>query len=296
MNICVCVKQVEETYARTGKDPQQYFLDPEDRIYRINPYDEAAMVMARKAAAGLQDARIIVITLGPMQAEDELWRIMAMGGDQLCHVELSRPGKGNALDSRSKAQVLADAIEAVGGDLVLCGKESIDRQNGLVAGFIAHELKRPFVSAIMDVSVQTGARGARITKNAGKGIREIVDCRLPAVFSVDLYSGAPCMPSYEAKQQARLKTVTHMLLDSRPQTSKTRRIQITAPRPRPKPVAAPDSRLPSFERVRQLLTGSRIQKKGKIITGSPELQVDEIIHFLEEHGIVSPSDSEAVSE
>ncbi|MFC1864196.1 electron transfer flavoprotein subunit beta/FixA family protein [Thermodesulfobacteriota bacterium] len=222
MNICVCVKQVEETYARTGKNPEQYFLKPEDRIFRINPCDEAAMMLASRAAAGLKNARIIVLTIGPIQTEDELWRIMAMGGEQLCHIELTRPDNGNSsLDSWSKAQVLANAVNTVGGDLVLCGNESIDRQNGLVANFLAHHLKRPFVSAIVDLSLKDGAAAARVTKSAGKGVREILDCRLPAVFSVDLFPGYSSMPSYEAKQQARQKKVKNILFDSRTLAPKT---------------------------------------------------------------------------
>jgi len=46
MRIIVCVKQIRQTYARTGMDPEQYFLKPEDSVYRINPYDEAALELA----------------------------------------------------------------------------------------------------------------------------------------------------------------------------------------------------------------------------------------------------------
>lgn len=293
MKICVCVKQVEETYARTGKNPEQHFLDPMDRIFRINPYDEAAMVLASRAAASLKNARIVVLTIGQILAEDELWRIMGMGGDKLYHIEMTRPDNGStSLDSWSKAQVLANAVNTVGGDLVLCGKESIDRQNGLVANFLAHHLKRPFVSSILNLRLKDDTVEARVTKSAGKGVREIVDCRLPAVFSVDLFPGAFSIPSYEAKQKARQQTVTQMLFDSRTMNTKTHRVEIAAPRPRPKPVPVPDSSLPSFDRVRQLLTGSSIQKKGKMVFGSPETQVEEILQFLGDHNIISTADKE----
>lgn len=287
MNICVCVKQVEEIYAQTGMNPARYFLDPVDRIFRVNPYDEAAMVLAQKAAGGREDARIILLTMGPLKAEDELWRIMAMGGDQLCHIELTRPEDGDyLLDSWGKAQVLADAVNTLNSDLVLCGKESSDRQNGLVAPFMAHHLKRPFVAAITDLQLKKDTAEARITQNAGRGIREVIDCRLPAVFSVDLSAGAPKMPSYLARQKARKQEITRLVFDNQALTAKTRRIDLSAPRPRPKPVPAPDSRLPSFERVCQLLSGSSAQKKGRIVTGSVETQVEEIIRFLSEHDIM----------
>jgi len=109
------------------------------------------------------------------------------------------------------------------------------------------------------------------------------------VFSVDLFSGALSQPSHAAKQRSRQKTVTHMVFDRQRLTEKTQRTEVMAPRPRPKPVAAPDSHLPGFERVRQLLAGSRVQKKGKIVSGTPETQVEDIIRFLEEHDIMLTS-------
>ena len=286
MNICVCVKQVEETYARTGRDPDRHFLDPVDRIYRVNPYDESAMLLAVRAARYLEDARIFVLTIGKILDEEELWRIMAMGGHQLYHLELTGEDEnGPSLDSWSKAQVLAYAVRAVQGDMVLCGKESIDGQNGLVAPFLARLLERPYVSSIIDLSLKPDAAGARMTKTAGKGVREIIECQLPAVFSVDLASGPGAMPPYAARQQAKGQNVTRLVFDTRALSPKTRRVSVSAPRPRPKPVPAPDSNLPSVERVRLLLAGSQVQKKGRMVSGSPETQVEEIIRFLQTHNL-----------
>jgi electron transfer flavoprotein beta subunit len=68
----------------------------------------------------------------------------------------------------------------------------------------------------------------------------------------------------------------------------------TTPRPRPKPIPAPDSNLPSFQRVKQLLSGSAMEKKGKLVTGSPENQADEIIDFMERHGFLPRNASDKV--
>ena len=46
MRIVVCVKQIVHIYARTGMDPERNYLAPEDRVLRVNPYDETAMEMA----------------------------------------------------------------------------------------------------------------------------------------------------------------------------------------------------------------------------------------------------------
>ena len=50
-------------------------------------------------------------------------------------------------------------------------------------------------------------------------------------------------------------------------------------------------RLHAYERIMQLLTGSTVEKKGEILTGSPESQVDGIVAFLTANGFLE-SDSE----
>ena len=286
MKICVCVKPVEETYARTGLDPERQFISPKDRIIRINPYDEIAMALAVRAAKGAANPEIIVLTLGPIIAEAELWRLMAMGGDRLCQVDPGPLEGGVAtLDSWSKAQLLAQAITAMGADLVLCGNASIDRQNGLLPAYLAHRLKRPFVSAILDVGLTKGATRARVVKSAGKGRREVIDSRLPAVFSVELTSAVPPSPPFTERDRVRREGITRMLVDAGAIEARTTCLRTEPPCPRPVAAAAPESTLPAFDRMRQLLTGSTIQKSGRLITGTPESQVDEIVGLLEAEGI-----------
>ncbi len=286
MNICVCLKQVEQTYARSGRDPGQYFLEPVDRIMRVNPYDEAAMLLAAKAAQRVAEAKIFLLTIGRVLQEDELLRILALGGDRLFQIEPDgEEADEGALDSWQKAQLLSQAVRALEGDLVLCGKESIDTQNGLVASYLAHLLQRPLVASIIDLSLATDAAHARMTKTAGKGVREIIECPLPAVLSVDPTPGLAVAPSLAAKQAASKVPVSRLVLDTPSLAPKTRRLGLSAPRPRAKPVPAPDSSLPSFERVRLLLSGSSIQKKGKMVFGPPETQVEEILQFLQTHDL-----------
>ena len=54
--------------------------------------------------------------------------------------------------------------------------------------------------------------------------------------------------------------------------------------------AAPDSRQHAYYRIMQLLTGSTVEKKGEILTGNPESQVEGIVAFLETNGFLE-SDS-----
>jgi electron transfer flavoprotein beta subunit len=280
MRIIVCVKQICLTYARTGMDPGQYFLAPEDKVYCVNPYDEVALELALQIKEVQGSGEIILLTLGPIIAEAELRRCVAMGADDIYQIDTEA-----GMDPWDKSRLLAGVIGDMGADLILCGKESLDKRNGQVGAFVAQHLGMPFVSAIVGLTVTDNAT-ARAIRSAGRGVREAVECPLPAVFSADLGLHEPGLVTYEGKRRAR--SIEIRRLDYREWISarKTVSVGILPPRPRPKRVPPPDSGLEAFYRIGQLLMGSRVEKQGAILIGDPESQAEGIISFLEEHGFL----------
>ncbi|MBN2063111.1 MAG: electron transfer flavoprotein subunit beta/FixA family protein [Deltaproteobacteria bacterium] len=281
MRIIVCVKQIRFVCGRTGRDPEKHFLSPEDEITRINPYDEVALEIAlcvREKQHG--STEIILMTLGNIIAEAELRRCLAMGADEICQIDDNR-----RLDPWQKSGLIAMAIRDLGADIVLCGKESLDTQNGQVGAFIAHKLGTPFISAITDLNVRD-KKIAEARRKAGRGKREKIECLLPAVFTVDMGVHEPRLPLYEDKKKAFSSMIRTVHYHDHGEPAKTISAGTSQPRPRPVPVLAPDSALDSFERIRQLLMGSRVDKKGEIFRGSPDTQAENIITFLVERGFL----------
>ena len=111
-------------------------------------------------------------------------------------------------------------------------------------------------------------------------------CRLPAIFSVELGSYEHPVPTYEAKKRTRSAEIKTLSYVNEILKNKTMTTRIFSPRPRPKKTAAPDSKAEAFYRIEQLLMDSRVEKKGTILEGDPESQVDGILSFLEEHGFI----------
>jgi electron transfer flavoprotein beta subunit len=281
MRIVVCVKQICHTYARTGLEPEQYYLAPEDMIYRVNPYDEVAMELALRTKEGLGGGEILMLTLGPIIAEEDLKRCVAMGADRL--LQIDRP---DDMDPWRKSRVLGEAIKTTKADLVLCGKESLDTQNGQIGAFLAHRLGLPFVSAITSLEINREQGSATVQRSAGRGVREIIECATPAVFSVDMGSIAPRLPTYQDKEAAQSLAIQRLTVGEDPAAHKVLSEGVSPPRPRPKQVPPINTDLEAYDRVQQLLMGSRVEKKGLMLTGSPESQVDGIISFLKEHGFL----------
>ena len=294
MKIIVCAKQIRHTYARTGKSPESDYIGPEDGIYRVNPYDEAALELALRLNDEDDNITVTLLTLGPMIAEEEMRRCLATGADNLYQINVhASPSSDsdplNQPDPWVKSDLMARAVKELNGDLILCGKESLDKGSGQVGALLAHRLDLPFVSAITDLSMADNGGMLKVQRSAGRGVREIIECRLPAVFSVDLgpdlrlpkFVGRPWAETYNPRQLDYGADV------AAPKLVCTRRYQ---PRPRPKLVNAPDSRQHAYERIMQLLTGSTVEKKGEMLTGNPESQVEGIIAFLKTNGFLE-SDS-----
>ncbi len=296
MKIIVCAKQIRHTYARTGISPESHFICPEDGIYRVNPHDEAALELALRLKDEVENITVTLLTLGPMIAEYELQRCLAAGADDLYQIIVNAqpPSDKDSLDQFDpwvKSDLMARAVKELKGDLVLCGKASLDKGNGQVGALLAHRLDLPFVSAITDLSMDETGDLLQMQRSAGRGVREIIECRLPAVCSVDLGPDLR-LPKFAKRQWA--EAYTPRLLDcgadvAAPKIVYTRRFQ---PRPRPKIVSAPQSRLPAYERIMQLLSGSKVEKKGEILTGSPESQVEGIIDFLISNGFLESNSAD----
>ncbi|MFK5954591.1 MAG: hypothetical protein QM498_16170 [Desulfobacterium sp.] len=288
MKIIVCVKQIKYTYTRTGQDLDTKYINPEDSIFRINLYDEAAIELALRLKDMDSNTEITLLTLGDMIAEVELRRCLATGPDHLYQAVFYGHKDSDPLsqpDPRVKADLISKVAKSLGADLILCGKESMDRANGQVGALVAQQLDLPFVSAITDFSFEQGRRVFNVQRSAGRGVREVIECALPAVFSVDL-SAELRLPTVEARKKADAYEIRVPDVGEEAIPAKINCKKIFQPRPRPRIIPVPDSSLDAYDRVLQLLSGSNVEKKGEMLTGSTESQVRGIINFLKENEFI----------
>ncbi len=288
MKIIVCAKQICYTYTRTGNDPDTKYVNPEDSIFRVNPYDEAATEIALRLQDIVGDTQIDLLTLGDMISEDQLRRCLATGPDHLYQIDFNGhkdPDPFSQPDPWVKADLISQAAKSLNTDLILCGKESLDRASGQVGALVAQQLNLPFVSAIIDLSFDKESNMVKVQRSAGKGVREFIECALPAVFSVDL--GVELrLPTIEKRKEADAYDIRTPDISAKTIAAKIICQDIFQPIPRPRISQTPDSALNSYDRVLQLLAGSTVEKKGEMLTGSTESQVEGIINFLKENKFI----------
>src|SRR6202007_596400 len=117
----VCVKRVPLTGGRMVLTEDAQALDTKHLGFTISPHEECGVEEAvRIVEAG--GGEVVVLTLGPAEAEEQLRDCMAIGADRGILLRTDEEG-----DAQSTAGGLVDAIRAEEPfDLILFGNESAD--------------------------------------------------------------------------------------------------------------------------------------------------------------------------
>jgi electron transfer flavoprotein beta subunit len=136
-NIVVCVKSVPDPRCSASLDPETKRLCRTGAPPVINPLDRHAL----QAALGIKSrhgGKVLVISMGPPQARDNLVEALALGADEAIHLcDMAFAGA----DTLATAHTLASAIRRIGDvDLLLCGSHSSDGSSSQVGPQLAEAL------------------------------------------------------------------------------------------------------------------------------------------------------------
>lgn len=149
MNIVVCIKQVPDT-KEVRIDPVKGTLIRQGVPSIMNPDDKAAL----EAALRLKEqfgAKVIALSMGPLQAELVLREAFAMGADE---GYLVSDGKFGGADTWATSSTLAAAISKLDYDLILAGRQAIDGDTAQVGPEIAEHLGVPHISYAEEIKVE----------------------------------------------------------------------------------------------------------------------------------------------
>lgn len=291
MKIIVCIKQVPDP-SSVDVDPVTGAIDEERLVYVVNPADRCAVEEAVRIKESLGEGEVTVITLGPPQAEEALRECLAIGADRAFRL-WDRDLEG--ISALATALVLAEAIRGMGCDLVLCGAQSADWGSRQVGPAIAELLGWPQVCDITELKLSPDEGRATVQRKLERGEREVVECPLPALFTADPALNESRYPSLPSYMEALARDIPHIGLDDLAIWRRSLRadswpkiLELSPPRPRPKKVFTPDSKLPAYQRIDAILWGRVIEKRGIQIQGPPEELAEKIVRFLVQRGIIGP--------
>jgi electron transfer flavoprotein beta subunit len=167
--------------------------------FTISPHEECGVEEAVRIVEA-QGGEVVVLTLGPPEAEEQLRECMALGADRAIHLV-----SDEEWDAQATAGALLEAIQAEEPfDLYVFGNESADAGNFQVGIRVSHALGLPVVTGLKGLTVAGGR--ARCEQEAAGG-RDVYDVSLPAVVTVKEGLNLPRYPSVPAKLRANRKPV-----------------------------------------------------------------------------------------
>ena len=191
--------------------------------YVINPNDEFGLTRAIWFQEQ-QAANVTVVNVGGPDTEPTLRKALAIGANEAIRVN------ANPTDGFFVAKQLAEVVKNGGYDLVICGKESLDYNGGMVPGMLAGLLGYNFVNSCVELTVDgTSAKAAREID----GGKETISASLPLIIGGQkglVEEKDLRIPNMRGIMTARTKVLT--ILDPVGGDSKTTTVKFEKPAPK----------------------------------------------------------------
>jgi electron transfer flavoprotein beta subunit len=275
-------------------DPRSGRVRAERLVREVDPANARALELALSLKTAKRAAEITVIHLGPPESEPWLRQALAQGCDRALRVWDPEVAQ---LHAAGKAIVLAQAARAAGFHLVFTGARGVVHASGQLGVLMAEHLGTPAVTQVVDASVSDDGRTALFTRDLDGGFREFVEAELPVVATV---SGAPAAAGGAAPAGVPVRALLSAHLAAIPvwsladlgvpfepirQVEDKLRFGRPRPiRPRLRPLPAPDSALPAFDRILKLVEGTVERREGRLVQKTAGEIVEEVFQTLKDEG------------
>ena len=168
----------------------------------INPFDEIALEEALRVRERGHAKEVIVVSIGPSEAEQQLRTGLAMGADRAILIKVD-----TEVDSLSAARMLLEIVNRESPELVLLGKQAIDNDNNQTGQMLAALWGRPQATFASKVDVGDGS--LTVTREVDIGL-ETIAVDLPAVVTTDLRLNEPRYVKLPDIMKAKKKPLDEM--------------------------------------------------------------------------------------
>ena len=234
MRILTLAIQVPDSRSPISVEPDGSGIRKAGVKFVCNPFDEFAVEQAIQLKESRSDvSEVVALTIGPADATGTLRTALAMGADRAVHIVDEAPLR----DELALAEILAAAIgrEDRDFDLILCGKQTIDRDAGELGPALAELLDLPHVAAITKLEVADD-RTVRANRRI-EGAEEIVEASLPVLLTCEKGLVEPRYPALPKLIQAKKKPLETVAVTDLPGVGALADglslVKLTPPPPRP---------------------------------------------------------------
>lgn len=213
--IVVLAKQVPDT-RNVGKDA----MKADGTVNRsalpaiFNPEDLHALEQALRVKDRIEDAEIIILTMGPPRAAEIIREAMYRGADS-GYLITDRKFAGS--DTLATSYAISLAVKKLQPHLVIAGRQAIDGDTAQVGPQVAEKLNIPQVTYCEEV-LEIKDDELIIKRRLERGV-EVIKCKTPLLITV--HSSAPSCRPRHAKLLMKFKharTVSELVEETKDYT------------------------------------------------------------------------------
>ncbi len=188
MKILVPIKRVVDYNVKIRVKSDGSGIDNANVKMSVNPFDEIAVEEAVRIKESGKATEIIVVTIGPEKAQEQLRTAMAMGADRGILIKTDTPIDLGGVEPLAVAKTLKAIIDKESPDLVIMGKQSIDDDSNQTGQMLAALLGWAQGTFASKVELTDGV--INVTREIDGGL-ETISIKTPAIITTDLRLNEP---------------------------------------------------------------------------------------------------------
>ena len=197
MKVLVPVKRVVDANVKVRVKADGSAVELANVKMAMNPFDEIAVEEAIRLKEAGKVEEIVVVSIGPQQAQETLRTALAMGADRAILVKTDE-----AVEPLGVAKVLKGVVEAEQPGLVIAGKQAIDDDSNQTGQMLAALLG--WAQGTFASKIEIAGDKATITREVDGGL-QVVDLKMPAIVTADLRLNQPRYASLPNIMKAKKK-------------------------------------------------------------------------------------------
>ena len=199
MKVLVPVKRVIDYNVKVRVKPDQTGVDLANVKMSMNPFCEIAVEEAVRLKEKGVATEVVIVSIGPQQAQETIRTALAMGGDRGILITTDADPEPLAV-----AKLLAAVVAEENPNLVLMGKQAIDGDNNAVGQMLSALLGWP--QATYASAIEVSGSTAKVTREVDGGLQTL-DVDLPAIITADLRLNEPRYASLPNIMKAKKKEI-----------------------------------------------------------------------------------------
>ncbi len=206
MKVLVAVKRVVDFNVKVRVKADKTGVELANVKMSMNPFDEIAVEEAVRMKEAGKVTEIVVVSIGPANAQETLRTALAMGADRGILVQTDAE-----IQPLAVAKILKALAEKESPNLIVLGKQAIDddaNQTGQMLAALLGWAQGTFAS-----KVELSADTAVVTREVDGGL-ETISLKLPCIITTDLRLNEPRYASLPNIMKAKKKTIDTLAPDA----------------------------------------------------------------------------------